>query len=211
MFLSVLSNPEIFSELESQPDNFETMVLGLIWNLKDDFLFCNFNYQKSEADNCHLTPRCLKCEDAHQTECQIKRVETHFCINCQTYGHIANYSKCLLFPKPRKGSTIKSNYSNFVNSLVRPNTSYAQITQAPFNSVAAQQIAPHIGTVPATIQPTTQAIITPIPIQQQGNNTKNECSNLITQTLQQTIQALFVLVQKISIINFSEIPPHHYH
>ncbi|GFY15208.1 uncharacterized protein TNCV_1570211 [Trichonephila clavipes] len=42
-------NPEKFLELESQPDNFETMVLGLIWNLKDDCLSCNINCQKNEG------------------------------------------------------------------------------------------------------------------------------------------------------------------
>ncbi|GFV85277.1 uncharacterized protein TNCV_929071 [Trichonephila clavipes] len=39
----------IATELESQPDNFETMVLGLIWNLKDDCLSCNINCQKNEG------------------------------------------------------------------------------------------------------------------------------------------------------------------
>ncbi|GFV87405.1 RNA-directed DNA polymerase from mobile element jockey [Trichonephila clavipes] len=50
---------------------------------------CNlFNHT---ADNCHLTPRCLKCVDTHQTrDCQIKRVGSLFCIKCQTYGHMAN-------------------------------------------------------------------------------------------------------------------------
>ncbi|GFX61308.1 integrase catalytic domain-containing protein [Trichonephila clavipes] len=46
---NVLLNPENFSELESQPDNFETMALGLIWNLKDDCLSCNINCQKNEG------------------------------------------------------------------------------------------------------------------------------------------------------------------
>ncbi|GFS72528.1 integrase catalytic domain-containing protein [Trichonephila clavipes] len=46
---NILLNPENFSELESQPDNFETMVLGLIWNLKDDCLSCNINCQKNEG------------------------------------------------------------------------------------------------------------------------------------------------------------------
>ncbi|GFY38842.1 CCHC-type domain-containing protein [Trichonephila inaurata madagascariensis] len=46
---NILLNPEKFSELESQPDNFETMVLGLIWNLKDDYLTCNINCQKNEG------------------------------------------------------------------------------------------------------------------------------------------------------------------
>ncbi|GFV83510.1 PRE_C2HC domain-containing protein [Trichonephila clavipes] len=88
---------------------------------------CNqFNHT---AEHCHLTPKCLKCGNEHQTrDCQIKRVDTPFCINCQAYGHMANYTKCPLFPKPRKDANIKTNYTNIVNSLVRPNTSYAQIT-----------------------------------------------------------------------------------
>ncbi|GFW58649.1 hypothetical protein TNCV_1579811 [Trichonephila clavipes] len=50
-----------------------------------------------------MIPRCLKCGEAHQTkDCPIQRVETAYCINCQAYGHMANYSKCPLFPKPRK-------------------------------------------------------------------------------------------------------------
>ncbi|GFV67780.1 hypothetical protein TNCV_783801 [Trichonephila clavipes] len=75
-----------------------------------------------------MTPRCLlKCGEAHQTkDCPIDRVETAYCINCQTYGHMANYSKCPLFPKPRKGKQIKNNYTTVVDSIVRPNTSYAQ-------------------------------------------------------------------------------------
>ncbi|GFS88200.1 putative RNA-directed DNA polymerase from transposon X-element [Trichonephila clavipes] len=42
------------TKLERQPDNFETMVLGLIWNLKDDCLSCNIKCQKNEASNCIL-------------------------------------------------------------------------------------------------------------------------------------------------------------
>ncbi|GFY24727.1 hypothetical protein TNCV_1017731 [Trichonephila clavipes] len=50
-----------------------------------------------------MIPSFLKCGEAHQTkDCPIQRVETAYCINCQTYGHMANYSKCPLFPKPRK-------------------------------------------------------------------------------------------------------------
>ncbi|GFT36720.1 relaxin receptor 1, partial [Trichonephila clavipes] len=62
---------------------------------------CNlFNHT---AENCHLTPRCLNCGNEHQTrECQIVKVDSLFCINCETYGHLANYSKCSLYPKPRK-------------------------------------------------------------------------------------------------------------
>ncbi|GFU92433.1 nucleic-acid-binding protein from transposon X-element [Trichonephila clavipes] len=68
---------------------------------------CNrFNHT---AQNCHMNPRCIKCGQAHQTkECPIKRVENTYCINCKTYGHMANYSKCPLYPKPRKGKHLKT-------------------------------------------------------------------------------------------------------
>ncbi|GFU98910.1 integrase catalytic domain-containing protein [Trichonephila clavipes] len=69
---NVLLNPENFSELESQPDNFETMVLGLIWNLKDDCLSCNINCQKNEGIKI---PRCLNLSSNG-----IKRLTLHvFC------------------------------------------------------------------------------------------------------------------------------------
>ncbi|GFX21436.1 nucleic-acid-binding protein from transposon X-element [Trichonephila clavipes] len=59
---------------------------------------CNrFNHT---AQNCHMNPRCIKCGQAHQTkECPIKRVENTYCINCKTYGHMANYSKCPPLPQ----------------------------------------------------------------------------------------------------------------
>ncbi|GFY15055.1 nucleic-acid-binding protein from transposon X-element [Trichonephila clavipes] len=62
---------------------------------------CNrFNHT---AENCHMIPCCLKCREAHQTkDYPIQRVESAFCINCRVYGHMANYSKCPFFPKPRK-------------------------------------------------------------------------------------------------------------
>ncbi|GFU77162.1 uncharacterized protein TNCV_1423351 [Trichonephila clavipes] len=89
---------------------------------------CNqFNHT---ADNCHLAPRCLKCGKDHRTrECQIVKVDSLFCINCQTYGHLANYSKCPFYPKPRKVTDMKTNTTTTLNSIVRPKTTYAQITQ----------------------------------------------------------------------------------
>ncbi|GFW39258.1 hypothetical protein TNCV_1832441 [Trichonephila clavipes] len=83
---------------------------------------------------------------------------------------MANYSKCSLYPEPRKGATIKTDYTNIVNSLLRPNTTLAQIAQT-LNSDTSQQMAPHSGPIPATIQPTTQAKITPFPTQQQEPRT----------------------------------------
>ncbi|GFX08171.1 hypothetical protein TNCV_4783851 [Trichonephila clavipes] len=62
------------------------------------------------AENCHITPRCPKCGEAHQTcDFQIERVEKTYSINCETNGHRANYSGCLKFPKPRKGTQEKTN------------------------------------------------------------------------------------------------------
>ncbi|GFX03203.1 hypothetical protein TNCV_1700871 [Trichonephila clavipes] len=88
-------------------------------------------------------------------------------------------------------------------------------SHATSNSEAPQQMAPQNVTVTATSQPTIQAIITSIHNQQQGNNTKNGCLNLITQTLQQTIEAFSSLVQQINLMNISErereIPPSNHH
>ncbi|GFX84187.1 PRE_C2HC domain-containing protein [Trichonephila clavipes] len=121
------------------------------------------------ASNCHIKPKCLKCGEAHQTsDCQIDKVETMYCVNCETYGHMANYSKCPLYPKPRKGATIKPNYTSIVNSLVHPNVSFAQAAQQERNKITAptpQQMAPRNGQVPATIPTQTQAAITHNPKQ----------------------------------------------
>ncbi|GFX83029.1 probable RNA-directed DNA polymerase from transposon BS [Trichonephila clavipes] len=90
------------------------------------------------ASNCHIKPKCLKCGEPHQTtECKIDKVETMYCVNCEAYGHMANYSKCPLYPKPRKGATIKPNYTSIVNSLVRPNVSFAQATAQQEQNIEA--------------------------------------------------------------------------
>ncbi|GFT25389.1 nucleic-acid-binding protein from transposon X-element [Trichonephila clavipes] len=88
---------------------------------------CNqFNHT---AEHCHLTPKCLKCGENHQTrDCKIKMLDTRYCVNCKVHGHMANYSKCPLFPKPRKGANINSK-SILTNNFIRPNISYAQVTQ----------------------------------------------------------------------------------
>ncbi|GFW61176.1 hypothetical protein TNCV_434001 [Trichonephila clavipes] len=118
---------------------------------------------------------------------------------------MANYYKCPLYPKPRKGTKIKTNHINIVNSIVSPNTSYAQIIQKTFNTNTPQQLAPHDTT--ATENPNVQEITTSIPITPHNNNNKNESLNLITQMLQQTILALTQLVQQISYMNISEPTP----
>ncbi|GFT39623.1 nucleic-acid-binding protein from transposon X-element [Trichonephila clavipes] len=157
---------------------------------------CNqFNHT---ADHCHLTPKCLKCGEKHQTrDCQIKRLDTPFCVNCQVHGHMANYSKCPLFPKPRKGTNIKSN-PLISNNFIRPNISYAQVTQQTIHSDTTLQMAP---LVTAPIDTTTsKEIPTPAIVPTQISNTQTDCLSLITQTLQQTIHALSTLVQHISLL-----------
>ncbi|GFT05831.1 nucleic-acid-binding protein from transposon X-element [Trichonephila clavipes] len=169
---------------------------------------CNkFNHT---ADLCHLKPRCLKCGLSHQTkDCEINKVEQMYCINCQTVGHMANYAKCPLYPKPKKGAPTKNNntYTNVINSIVRPNLSYVNATKATPNSNRNQQMATRTGgssSVPPQVQtnqinvPTPQ--ITPIQV-----NNENPNVNLISQTLQSVIQALTTLTVQISNMNFA--PP----
>ncbi|GFW74199.1 hypothetical protein TNCV_2524031 [Trichonephila clavipes] len=68
---------------------------------------------------------------------------------------MANYSKCHLYPKPRKGSnTTPNNYSTAVDSLIRPNTSFAQAA-APSNTRRNPAIS---------YQKQTNQIVTPTPI-----------------------------------------------
>ncbi|GFX40435.1 uncharacterized protein TNCV_788901 [Trichonephila clavipes] len=164
------------------------------------------------ASNCHIKPKCLKCGEPHQTtDCKIDKVETMYCVNCEAYGHMANYSKCPLYPKPRKGASIKPNYTSFVNSLVRPNVSFAQAAaqqeRSKITAPTPQQMTPRNGQVPSTIPTQTQAATTHITKQTNTNNAKSECMGLITQTLSQTIQALSLLVQQINSIDFSSNAP----
>ncbi|GFT56620.1 nucleic-acid-binding protein from transposon X-element [Trichonephila clavipes] len=163
------------------------------------------------ASNCHIKPRCLKCGEAHQTaQCQIQRVENMFCINCKTYGHMANYSKCPLFPKPRKGKFEKPNYSSIVESIVRPSLTFAQAakqTRITSQATVPQQMAPRNGQIPATTLTQAQTAQRQIHPQPQSINTNNECLNLITQTLNQTIQALSLLVQQISVMTTAQNTP----
>ncbi|GFT87216.1 nucleic-acid-binding protein from transposon X-element [Trichonephila clavipes] len=102
----------------------------------------NFNHS---SENCHLNPRCLKCGDNHITrDCPIKqKLETPYCINCNIYGHMANYKGCPSFPKPPKGAAKnnRNSYTNIYNSFVRPNISYAQTTTGTVNSKNTPQMA----------------------------------------------------------------------
>ncbi|GFU96550.1 hypothetical protein TNCV_1133541 [Trichonephila clavipes] len=144
-----------------------------------------------------MNPRCLKCGEAHQTkECPIQRTETAYCINCQAYGHMANYSKCPLFPKPRKGTTTRNNYSTVVDSIVRPNTTYAQVTnnKKPDQHKITQQMAPRAKESPAiSPQNQTNRLFTKPPTTQENSTIENIHSFAIVQTLQQTMHTLAIL------------------
>ncbi|GFY74220.1 hypothetical protein TNIN_200171 [Trichonephila inaurata madagascariensis] len=70
-----------------------------------------------------------------------------------------------------------------------------------------QQAVNGIIPITATTRPTAQEINTPIPTHLPSNSNKNECLNLITQILQQTVQALSQLVQRISYINIAVPTP----
>ncbi|GFX65928.1 uncharacterized protein TNCV_13491 [Trichonephila clavipes] len=126
----------------------------------------NFHHN---ADNCYLKPRCLKCGEEHLTkDCPIKqRLETKFCINCQVYGHMANWYGC---PKHPKGTekVNRNSYTNLYNSLIRPNFSYAQATseKPTIKNKNQQQMAPRR---PETSRQTETVIQTP-PIQNRNVN-----------------------------------------
>ncbi|GFU56341.1 nucleic-acid-binding protein from transposon X-element [Trichonephila clavipes] len=157
------------------------------------------------AENCHITPRCLKCGEAHQTrDCEIERVEKPYCINCETYGHMTNYSGCPKFPKPRKGT---QENTNTVNSIVRPGTSYSQAASTS-NSTNTQQMTPHVKGTPAALV-SNQANQSNLPTHPHPtvnfNNNGTFDMNFITQTLQQTILAFSMLTQHIG--NATSLPP----
>ncbi|GFV45012.1 nucleic-acid-binding protein from transposon X-element [Trichonephila clavipes] len=171
---------------------------------------CNrFNHT---SDNCHMIPRCLKCGEAHQTkDCPIQRVETASSINCQAYGHMANYSKCPLFPKPRKGKTIKNNYTTVVDSIVRPNITYAQATNNKKSDQYknTQQMAPRVNDAPAiSSQNQTNRPFNKPPATQEFNLIENSPQFAILQTLQQTMHTLAILTQQIASLNFNALAPH---
>ncbi|GFU83023.1 nucleic-acid-binding protein from transposon X-element [Trichonephila clavipes] len=163
-------------------------------------------------DNRRMNPRCLKCGEAHQTkDCPIQRTETAYCINCQAYGHMANYSKCPLFPKPRKGTTTRNNYSTVVDSIVRPNTTYAQVTinKKPDQHKITQQMAPRAKESPAiSPQIQTNRSFTKPPTTQEFNLIENSPQFVIVQTLQQTMHTLAILTQQIASLNFNALAPH---
>ncbi|GFX37331.1 nucleic-acid-binding protein from transposon X-element [Trichonephila clavipes] len=165
------------------------------------------------AENCHFTPCCLKCGEAHQTrECAIKKLEKTYCINCHVYGHMANYSKCPLYPKPRKGTNITpNNYATALDNLIRPNTSFAQAVSKSANNTRnpQQMAAPSNARRNPVIfsQKQTNQIVTSTPTTNNTTNENNSPQNIILQTLQQTIQALTLLTQQVSNLNFNNPAP----
>ncbi|GFY56147.1 hypothetical protein TNIN_214501 [Trichonephila inaurata madagascariensis] len=110
--------------------------------------------------------------------------------------------------KPRKGTptNTKNNYSSVVNSIVRPNVSYAQAANnnAPSNTSNSnnrQQMAPLAKGNPAIKTPT-QASRAIAPPPQQVNKTPQP--NWSTPKPYRAQPALSTLAQQINTLNFSE-------
>ena len=62
-----------------------------------------YNHTKN---NCYNPPRCVKCAGDHWTaDCSMAYVETPKCVLCGE-GHVASYSGCKLFPKPKSSPTV---------------------------------------------------------------------------------------------------------
>ncbi|GFT39530.1 uncharacterized protein TNCV_591571 [Trichonephila clavipes] len=85
-----------------------------------------------------MPSRCLKCGKEHLTKnCDIKeRQDNPFCINCETYGHTACYTKCPKFPKPRLGNPIENrNKKVFTSKNVVEGISFASmVSEKPKNA-----------------------------------------------------------------------------
>ncbi|GFT83813.1 hypothetical protein TNCV_4857661 [Trichonephila clavipes] len=125
---------------------------------------------------------------------------------------MANYSRCPLYPKPRKGTNITpNNYATALDNLIRPNTSFAQaVTKSTNNSRNPQQMAAPSNTRrnPAiSLSETNQSNCNSNPTNNNITNENNSPQNIILQTLQQTIQALTLLTQQVSNLNFNNPNP----
>ncbi|GBN39763.1 hypothetical protein AVEN_110052-1 [Araneus ventricosus] len=59
--------------------------------------------------NCHMHPRCIKCNGQHATrDCSIKeKIEEPTCINCGEKGHLAAWKGCKAHPLIQKNSDRK--------------------------------------------------------------------------------------------------------
>ncbi|GFU96470.1 nucleic-acid-binding protein from transposon X-element [Trichonephila clavipes] len=120
-------------------------------------------------------------------DCPIKqRLETKFCINCQVYGHMANWYGCPCFPKPPKGTAKvnRNSYTNLYNSLIRPNFSYAQATSGKpaITNKNPQQMAPRR---PETSRQTETVVQTP-PIINRNVNPQNSTAQATIQNIPTT-------------------------
>ncbi|GFU78245.1 hypothetical protein TNCV_5008261 [Trichonephila clavipes] len=125
------------------------------------------------------------------------------------YGQLL---KVPTFPKPRKGKTTKNNYTTVVDSIVRPNITYAQATniKKPDQNKNTQQMAPQVNDAPAiSSQNQTNRSFNkpPTPTTQEFNLIENSPQFAIVQTLQQTMQTLAILTQQIASLNFNALAP----
>lgn len=93
------------------------------------------------SSNCHMKPKCVKCEVHHEAG-QCKRGERNetppYCVNCEEFGHPANYKGCpkrksivenLRLTRKAKDALAAEKQKNFIESAgrtVSPNMSYAE-------------------------------------------------------------------------------------
>ncbi|GFS31075.1 hypothetical protein TNIN_308531 [Trichonephila inaurata madagascariensis] len=112
-------------------------------------------------------------------------------------------------PKPRKGKTINNNYTTVVESIVRPNVSYAQATnpQPTSSNKNTHQMATRNEVPVIPQQPQANRKINIPPAAPINNIPENPPQYAIVQTLQETMQTLAVLTQQIAALNFNTPPP----
>ncbi|GBN39016.1 hypothetical protein AVEN_58535-1 [Araneus ventricosus] len=67
---------------------------------------CNCSGYYRSAKNCHMRPRCIKCNGQNSTrECSIKeKITDRACIICGETGHLAAWKGCKALPTIKKPS-----------------------------------------------------------------------------------------------------------
>lgn len=95
------------------------------------------------AANCYLPPRCVKCNDNHESStCALKSPENErdklFCVLCKKHGHPASYKGCEKYQilqqklKTRK-QMLKQNRGNKPGTYINSNISFANIVRTNNN------------------------------------------------------------------------------
>lgn len=88
------------------------------------------------SSNCNLKQKCVNCAESHSTEDHPEFVNTLKCVNCVS-EHTANHKSCSKYVKHMERILKKGNKNavkTFTSNYVKPNASFASITQNNSNN-----------------------------------------------------------------------------